>query len=59
METFRRILSARSLNGRVEEIVSIFIAVGRRHRLNNGCVMESVPPETQEINGGGRVHSCW
>lgn len=50
---------SRGVSSTVEEIVSIFIAIGSIHRLNNGCVMESVQPQTQEINGGGHVHSCW
>lgn len=35
---------SRGVSSTMEEIVSIFIAVGRIHRLNNGCVMESVLP---------------
>lgn len=37
-------LAAPCLNGCVEgsAIVSIFITVGTGHRLNNGCVMESL-----------------
>lgn len=49
----------RGVSSIVEEIVSIFIAIGRIHRLNNGCLMESVLRQTQEINGGGHVHSRW
>lgn len=43
---------SRGVGSIVEEIVSICIAIGRSHRLNNGCVMESVLPETRGINVG-------